>query len=111
MDYRLFQSLFHKKLQKGLLFFTAFFLFSISTLPAASRYIASLSLDFTRNENGTEMSHFLLFRFFSPKCFFYNADKRHQAGAVPFIETVRQRAIDIQYTNYTAVLMDRQNDL
>jgi putative component of membrane protein insertase Oxa1/YidC/SpoIIIJ protein YidD len=54
MDYRLFQSLFHKKLQKGLLFFTAFFLFSISTLPATSRYIASLSLDFTRNENWTE---------------------------------------------------------
>lgn len=50
MDYRLFQSLFHKKSQKSLLFFTAIFLFSLYPLAAASKYISSLSLDFTRTE-------------------------------------------------------------
>ncbi len=51
MDYRLFQSLFHKKSQKSLLFFTALFLFSLFPLSAESKYISSLSLDFTRTES------------------------------------------------------------
>ena len=50
MDYRLFQSLFHKKLKKSL-FFTALFLFSLFSLSAESKYISSLSLDFTRTES------------------------------------------------------------
>ena len=50
MDYRLFQSLFHKKSQKSLLFFTVVFLFSLFPLTAASKSISSLSLDFTRTE-------------------------------------------------------------
>ncbi|MBO4532084.1 MAG: membrane protein insertion efficiency factor YidD [Treponema sp.] len=51
MDYRLFQSLFHKKSQKSLLFFTALFIFSLFPLTAESKYISSLSLDFTRTES------------------------------------------------------------
>ena len=50
MDYRLFQSLFHKKTQKSLLFFTAIFFYSLIPLAAESKYISSLSLDFTRTE-------------------------------------------------------------
>ena len=80
MDYRLFQSLFHKKSQKSLLFFTVSFLFSLLPLSAASKYISSLSLDFTRTEeiaSDTTMSGSIVYTA-SPFFFLFKTNRQQQ---------------------------------